>query len=179
MSGAVDWDAHIAQHDRRVLLTLLARGVRLDGARDLTQETWTRLIAHEREGRLARIELPGLAIRQALFLASDEARRARKTTDDAELAAVIDPAPSAESRLVTRAQLERASVELDRCSPKAREVFELVYDDANLSHADAAKKVGLSVQRLRQTLCEVRAKLRAALGDDIDHEKAKAVENRK
>lgn len=171
----VDWDALIARHQRAVLLTLLSRGVRLDRARDITQETWTRLLLHERAGRLARIEMPGLAIRQALFLAADDARRRRRDVDDAEIAAVIDPAANAEERLVTRAQLETASAELDRCSPKAQAVFELVYDDPSLPHAEAARRLGLSVQRLRQTLCEVRAKLRAALSDDIDHDRAHAV----
>ncbi|MFO0736213.1 MAG: sigma-70 family RNA polymerase sigma factor [Labilithrix sp.] len=175
---SVDWERLVAQHQRAVLLTLLSRGVRLDRARDIVQETWARLIAHERTGRLTRLEMPGLAIRQALFLAADDARRRRHDTvaDDAEIAAVIDPAPNAEQRLVTRAQLELASAELDRCAPKARAVFDLVYDDAALPHAEAAKRVGLSVQRVRQTLCEVRAKLRAALSDDIDHERAIAVE---
>jgi RNA polymerase sigma-70 factor (ECF subfamily) len=173
---AVDWDALVARHQRAVLLTLLSRGVRLDRARDLTQETWARLLAHERAGRLQRNEMPGLAIRQALFLAADDARRRRRDADDAEIAAVIDPAANAEERLVTRAQLELASAELERCSPKAQAVFELVYDDPSLPHAALAERVGLSVQRLRQTLCEVRAKLRAALSDDIDHDQAHAVE---
>ena len=172
----IDWDALVARHERAVLLTLLSRGVRLDRARDIVQETWARLLAHERAGRLTRIEMPGLAIRQALFLAADEARRRRRDVDEREIAAVIDPAANAEERLVTRARLEAASVELDACSPKAQAVFELVYDDPSLPHTEAARRVGLSVQRLRQTLCEVRAKLRAALSDDIDHDRAHAVE---
>jgi RNA polymerase sigma-70 factor (ECF subfamily) len=32
-----------------------------------------------------------------------------------------------------------------------------------LSHAEVAKKVGLSLQRVRQILCEVRKELREAL----------------
>jgi len=173
-----NWDALIARHDRRVLLTLLARGVRLDRARDLTQETWTRLIAHQRAGRLPRLELPGLAIKQALFLAIDDARRARRDASpgEDELHAISDPTPGAETRLVTRSQLEVASAELDRCSPKARQVFELIYDDDAVSHAETAKRVGLSVQRVRQTICEVRARLRAALADDFDHNRSRAVE---
>jgi RNA polymerase sigma-70 factor (ECF subfamily) len=172
----VDWEALVARHQRAVLLTLLSRGVRLDRARDLTQETWARLLAHDRAGRLSRIEMPGLAIRQALFLAADDARRRRRDADDAEIAAVIDPAANAEERLVARAQLELASTELDRCSAKAQAVFDLVYDDPSLSQTEVARRVGLSVQRLRQTLCEVRAKLRAALSDDISHDRADAVE---
>ena len=51
---SVDWERLVAQHQRAVLLTLLSRGVRLDRARDIVQETWARLIAHERTGRLTR-----------------------------------------------------------------------------------------------------------------------------
>ncbi|MBX3230922.1 MAG: sigma-70 family RNA polymerase sigma factor [Labilithrix sp.] len=162
-----DWDALIAEHDRRVLLTLLARGVRIDRARDITQETWARLIAHQRAGRILHVELPGLALRQAFFLLGDELRRGRRdaAVTDEELRAISDPAPNVLDRLVSRSQLEVASAELDRCSPKAREVFELVYADEAITHAEAAKRVGLSVQRVRQTLCEVRARLRAALAD--------------
>src|SRR5438105_2758736 len=56
----VAWEHLIRRHERRVLLMLLGQGVRIDRARDITQETWARLIAHQRAGRLERMELPGL-----------------------------------------------------------------------------------------------------------------------
>lgn len=163
------WDVLIARHERRVLLMLLARGVRIDRARDIVQETWTRLIARQRTGRLLRLELPGLALRQAVFLSIDAGRDARREAaiddlDDAQF--LSSPEASIEDRLVSRAQLERASAELDRCPETARRVFELVYDDPAVSHADAASRIGISVQRVRQTLCEVRARLRSALEED-------------
>ena len=163
------WELLIRRHERRVLLMLLAQGVRVDRARDITQETWARLIAHQRAGALERLELPGLAMRQATFLAMDDARRtkrggARETRE--ELAFLVDPAPSIEQRLVSRSQLERASAELDRCSPRARRVFELVYENPAMTHAATARLAGISVDRLRHTICEVRARLRAALEDD-------------
>ena len=158
------WDALVARHDRQVLLTLLARGVRVDRAKDIVQETWVRLLAHQQAGRLDRLELPGLAIRQAIFLALEDARRARRDTGDDELAILSDPAPSAETRIHARAQLERARAELARCPRQARRIFELTY--ADLPHAETARQVGLSVQRVRQTLCEVRARLRAAVEEE-------------
>jgi RNA polymerase sigma-70 factor (ECF subfamily) len=161
------WDALIGRHDRRVLLTLLSRGVRADRARDLTQETWARLVAHQQAGRLPRLDLPGLAIRQALFLAADDARRGKTAlVGDDELALVRDPSPTIEDRLASRSQLARASDELDRCPEKARKVFEMVYEAPDIPHEEAARRVGLSVQRLRQTLCEVRRRLRDVLDTD-------------
>ena len=155
------WDALVARHEQHVLLALLARGVRVDRAKDIVQETWTRLLAHQQAGRLERLELPGLAIRQATYLALDEARRGRRDVGDDELAHVTDPAPSVETRLDARAKLARARAELDRCPSQARRIFELTY--ADVPHAETARQVGLSVQRVRQTLCEVRARLRAAI----------------
>jgi DNA-directed RNA polymerase specialized sigma24 family protein len=38
-----------------------------------------------------------------------------------------------------------------------------VYEDPGVPHAEVAVKVGLSVQRVRQILCEVRKTLREAL----------------
>jgi hypothetical protein len=43
--------------------------------------------------------------------------------------------------LVLRSDLERASAELDRCSPVARRVFELVYDAPGTPDAFAARPV--------------------------------------
>jgi RNA polymerase sigma-70 factor (ECF subfamily) len=56
---------------------------------------------------------------------------------------------------------------LSACSDSAKKVFRLAYGGDGLSHAEVAERVGLSLQRVRQILCEVRAKLRTALeGED-------------
>jgi len=160
------WDILVARHERRVLLTLLSRGVRVDHAEEIVQETWIKLVAQAKNGNLDRLDLPGLAITQALFLAKDAARRkkaASTSLDDDVARTSRDPSAGVEERLVTREGLERVAAELERCSPRAREVFEVVYQEPDLPHAEAALRVGLSVQRLRQTLCEVRARLRSAL----------------
>src|SRR4051812_35422239 len=95
------WNELIARHDHRVVVSLVARGLRLPEARELAQQTWARLIAQQCAGRLARLELPGLAIRQAAFLALDAARaeradRARASDDREPGQDVTDPAASAE-----------------------------------------------------------------------------------
>lgn len=164
------WETLIARHGRRVLLTLLARGVRANRAEEIVQETWARLVAKSKAGQLEQLELPGLAIAQAIHLGLDDARanktRAAAPLDDSEEALTLaDPAPGPLDRMVSREALDRALAELARCPPKARDVFALVYDNPDLPHADAAREAGLSVQRVRQTLCEVRARLRAAMED--------------
>lgn len=167
------WDALVARHGRRVLLVLLARGVRASRAEEIAQEAWSRLALKATRGELARVEMPGLAIAQALHLATDDARaektrRAESLEASEEALALRDPAPGPLDRLVSREALGRALAELDRCPPRARDVFTAVYDAPDVPHAEIASKVGLSVQRLRQTLCEVRARLRAALEEKED-----------
>jgi RNA polymerase sigma-70 factor (ECF subfamily) len=149
---------------------LLARGVRANRAEEIVQETWARLVAKSRAGELERLELPGLAIAQAIHFSLDDARQQKarvaaslEESDDA--LSIADPAPGALDRLVSREALARALAELERCPPKARDVFALVYDNPELAHVEAARQAGLSVQRVRQTLCEVRARLRAAMED--------------
>ena len=168
------WGVLIERHDRVVVLSLLARGVRLAQARDLSQQAWLRLMDQQRAGRLTSLSLPGLAIRQAAFLALEAARPRGPETlsleEDPSVLAVADPAASAEERLISREELTRAREELARCSPAARRVFDLVYADPGVPHADAARRLGLSVQRLRQTLCEVRARLRKAIETEPSHE---------
>ena len=62
------WNALIAKHDHRIVVSLLARGVRIDRAKDIAQEAWIRLIEQQRAGRLSHLQLPGLAVAQAAFL---------------------------------------------------------------------------------------------------------------
>ena len=77
-----------------------------------------------------------------------------------------DPQPLSEQRLIGEEELARAKSVLAKCSTSARKVFSLVYGGGNLSHTDVADQVGLSVQRVRQIVCEVRKELRAAFDED-------------
>jgi RNA polymerase sigma factor (sigma-70 family) len=161
------WEALIQQHQHRVLVSLLARGIRIDRAREISQEAWARLIAQQVAGRLSRIELPGLAITQALFLARDEARR-RATMHEQSAGAIEmeragDPAPSAETRLIAKDDLHRIERVLQKCAPRAREIFLFAYEHPELAHEEVARHFDVSTQRIRQTLCEVRATLKSAV----------------
>lgn len=164
------WSALVQRHNARVMVALLARGVRVDRAKDIAQEAWMRLVEQQRHGKLQRLQLPGLAIAQATFLALENARReasARRhdPIDEPLVAASLaDPRDDAESRMLTEERVDRALEVLSGCSRSAREVFRLAYGGEGLSHAEVARRVGLSLQRVRQILCEVRARLRAALG---------------
>jgi RNA polymerase sigma factor (sigma-70 family) len=164
------WEELVAQHDRRVVVSLLARRVPIDRARDLAQETWARLWAQHQAGKLARLELPGLAVRQAAFLAMEETRRqARTRAEGLEQASdVPDAAALSDVALASKQEVERALREIERLPPRARQIFQIfteVYTEPETPHAEAAGRLGLSVQRLRQTLCEVRARLRTVLED--------------
>ena len=170
LAGSTEaWSALVARHNHRVVVSLLARGLRVDKAKDVAQEAWIRLVEQQRLGKLDRLQLPGLAIAQATFLALEAARReanARRhePIDETGLAASLaDPRCDAESRLVTEERVDRAVEVLSRCSPSAKKVFRLAYGGDGLSHTEVADRVGLSLQRVRQILCEVRAKLRTAL----------------
>jgi len=167
------WSALVQRHNPRVVMTLLARGLRIDRAKDIAQEAWMRLVEQQRLGRLERLQLPGLAIAQATFLALEATRRESTTRrhepidEPAITAALADPGADAEARMVTEERVDCAVEILSGCSASARKVFRLAYGGDGLSHAEVAEQVGLSLQRVRQILCEVRAKLRDALeGED-------------
>ncbi|MBV8761459.1 MAG: sigma-70 family RNA polymerase sigma factor [Deltaproteobacteria bacterium] len=162
MTAAPAWDDAIREHDRRVYVSVLALGLPPDRAREVTQMTWTRLIEQYAKGKLADLELPGLAIRQARFYALNEHQRAR--TEMRVLAAVPEPpAGDPERDLASRQELERVLAALETCSPQARRVFRLVYATPGGTAQTAAQAVGLSLQRVRQILCETRAHIRKEL----------------
>ena len=165
------WDEIVRRHSQRVLLVLLARGVPWDAAHDLVQEVWLRLMRQQRAGRLQSLALPGLAIAQAGWLAREEGRtRRRRETIMSDRAAEVtvddvdhDPGADPEEQAIRRERLDRIREELEVCPPRARQIFLAVYGPEGRSHAEAARDLGLSVQRVRQALCEVRARVRTAL----------------
>lgn len=159
------WTELIARHNRRVLLSLLAQGVLPAQAKEMAQEAWLRLITQADQRKLARLELPGLAIRQALFLARSEARK----PGQGQPAQAVDESESemggesAEEVFFSKERLRQAQKRLRDFPPSSRAIFESLYGDPGLSHAEIAGRVGLSVQRVRQIICEVRKVLRAEL----------------
>ena len=157
------FDDAIRRHDRRVYLSVLALGLPPDRAREIAQMTWTRLMEQHAKGALGELDFPGLAIRQARFLALNEHARAR--TEKRVLAAVPDAPgqPDVDRVVASRQELGRVLDALATCSPTARKVFRLVYATPDGSAARAAQEIGLSLQRVRQILCETRSHIRRAL----------------
>lgn len=157
----VDWDSAVRDHNARVVASLLALSVPLHQADELASQAWARLIEQERAGALAEIKLPGLAIKQARFLAltwlKTRAREVGLTDDIPQVSG--DP----ERALIARRDVEIALAVLAACSASAQAVFRYLYDDPPPSHEVVAARVGLSVQRVRQILCEVRKQIREAL----------------
>ena len=141
VAGPVAWAALIEQHQRRVVVALLARGIGVEQAKELAQEAWLRLMLRHRAGKLTQLRLPGLAIKQALFLAKDQARKRWRTTSlQAPSMSGSDPANGGaatlsdstagwdlEDQLVARSELRRVQRVIADSSPRARRVFRLLH----------------------------------------------------
>jgi RNA polymerase sigma-70 factor (ECF subfamily) len=165
MTPPSEWSALVARHDRVVWLSVLAMGVPADLAREVVQDAWAKLFEQRERGALPELKLPGLAIAQAKFFALDALRR--RKVEERVLAEVergadaLDP----ERRAIGKQELARAQQALSQCSPQQRRVFHAVYDDPSRAHAEIAGELGLSTQRVRQIVCEVRRALRVAMED--------------
>jgi DNA-directed RNA polymerase specialized sigma24 family protein len=161
--AADPWNDAIRRHDRSVYLSVLAMGIQPDRAREIAQAAWTRLIEQHGRGALGHVELPGLAIRQARFIALNELQRGK--VEMRVLASVPEPEPPPDAQRVAsgREQIARVLDALATCSPSARKVFHLAYATPGGNAASAARELGLSIQRVRQILCETRAHLRKAV----------------
>ena len=161
------WNALVRQHDRRVFVSLLAKGVSPPLARELAQETWIRLIEQQRAGKLTELRLPGLAVVQADFLWRTQRRKkslptVSDTEEEGRPLQVPDAKVSPEQSLLDKQQLGRALNALQQCSDRQREIFVAVQREG-LSASEAALRFGISVQRTRQTMWEVRKRLRLAI----------------
>ncbi|PZR05236.1 MAG: hypothetical protein DI536_32885 [Archangium gephyra] len=158
------WKAAVAEHHHRLVLSLLATGLRLDEARDVAQEAWLRVMEAAAAGRLDRIELPGLVLRQASFIVTDRLR-ARRLRDHAPMGAAEDIEASDSSEHATSASklLDLLDAGLANATPRERLVLRSTLERPDERHDSLAADAGLSVQRFRQVLCSVRAKLRRVL----------------
>ena len=116
------------------------------------------------DGDLTDLRFPGLAIKQARFLALNSMKRDK--TQDRVLSAVPDPPdnPDVEQVVADRERIDRILDAVATCSPTAKTIFRMVYAPPYHSHADTAREVGLSLQRVRQILCETRKHIRKSIG---------------
>jgi RNA polymerase sigma-70 factor (ECF subfamily) len=165
----VPWDELMRRHGRRVVVALVSRGIALERAKELAQDAWMRVIDRHRAGLIPELSLPGLIITQASFLARDDMRREgrRARLDEPRQQAAGDVALDLEQQLDARQQLRVVRSVLDRASPNARRVFTLLYGERAMSPTEVADELGLSVQRVRQIVCELRKRMRSELTDDF------------
>ena len=169
LKADVDWSEIVETHQHTVVLSILAIGLPLDRAQDLANRTWARLLEQHADDKLAPLTFPGLAIRQARFLALDELRRDKReeaALETLEKSALPGQAEDPERRVLDKERLARAIEAITFCSPSSQRVFRAVYEQPGVPHAVIAERMGLSVQRVRQILCEVRRKVRIALAED-------------
>ncbi|MEM9462007.1 MAG: sigma-70 family RNA polymerase sigma factor [Myxococcota bacterium] len=161
----IPWNEMMRRHGRRVVVALVSRGVPLERAKELAQDAWMRVIDRHRAGLIREVSLPGLIITQAGFLARDDMRRTerRARLGEPNRQASRDVALDLEQQLDARQQLRVVRSVLDRASPNARRVFELLYGEKALTPNETAAELGLSVQRVRQIVCEIRKRIRAEL----------------
>jgi RNA polymerase sigma-70 factor (ECF subfamily) len=163
------WAQAIALHQHRVVLSLVGVGFSFERASDLANEAWARLIEKDRAGLLGELKLPGLAIVQARYLAWDERRREAMQSRQLQRVAaageelLVDRNPDPEQRLLTRQQARQALAAVAAAPVSAQRLLQLLYLEPAMPHAQAARTLGLSVQRVRQILCELRKRVRAVL----------------
>lgn len=174
LEGRVEaWDEIVQRHSHRVRLALLARGVPWDEAEDLVQETWVRLVQQQRAGRLRELRMPGLAVAQAGWLAREAWRTRTRREAIASMNASAesntieeadtDPERDPEAHALRNERSRLLQRELSACPARVQEVFRAVYGREPRGHAEVAAELGMSVQRVRQILCETKARLRGAL----------------
>jgi len=162
------WNGWIRKHNHTVLVSVLAMGLPYARAEELVQDTWEKLATAQREGRLPDVSLPGLAVRQARFLALDELRRhpGAHTHLSPELSArLVDPSSRPDERVWARQTLTRARRALASRPEQEQRIFKLYYVECVGNAAVVASRIGLSAQRVRQILCELRKVLRRATED--------------
>ncbi len=162
------WAEAYAQHHHTVVLALLANGARLDEARELAHDAWARIYEQHETAKITTVEWPGLIIRQACFLLAESRRRAvqRAARDTAvdHATTLADVRSSPEDTVAGRELLGAVNEALATASPRERAVLTAVMTRPDAQHAELAQREGVSLQRFRQILCEVRAHLRSALG---------------
>jgi RNA polymerase sigma-70 factor (ECF subfamily) len=162
-SDRAAWDELVRRHNPRVIALLVARGTRVDRAKEIAHDAWARLLEKQQAGELHELKLPALILQQAMFLAIDATRRAAREATPERAPDRPDPMPGMEDVLTSRAQLARAKAAFAECSPAEQRVFRVVYERPELKCREIAALLGLSEQRVKQITYEVRRRIRSAL----------------
>lgn len=162
------FDALVSRYRRPLLSFFQRRAASLEDAEDLTQEVFMRL--SRRFSRLHWGNPDGLVFTVAANALIDHERHERSRRRDRHVE--VDPGlptdePSAEATLSGRQRLQTLVAALDTLHPNIKAVFVLCRFE-NLSQAEAAARMGLSVSAVEKHMMTAMARLRQAIGSQND-----------
>jgi RNA polymerase sigma-70 factor (ECF subfamily) len=155
--------------NKRDLFGFLVRKVGVSDAPDLLQETFLRMIRHERSESI--VDPPAFLKRIAINLARDYMRRRRVEESRLQFGDYLIDPPTDETPIEERLEYERRSALLkatiETLPPRCREVFELhIYDDLPLK--EIARRMDISDRMARKHVSLALRACRAALRSAIE-----------
>ncbi|SFJ98211.1 RNA polymerase sigma factor [Caulobacter sp. UNC279MFTsu5.1] len=162
------FDALVARYRRPLLSFFQRRSVGAEDAEDLTQEVFMRL--SRRFSRLHWGNPDGLVFTVAANALVDHERHERSRRRDRHVEVdpgLPDEGPSAEAALAGRERLRGLVAALDTLSPSVRAAFVLCRFE-NLTQAETAARLGLSVSAVEKHMMTALARLRLAIGTEHD-----------
>ena len=162
------FEALVSRYRRPLLRFFQRRSVGVEDAEDLTQEVFMRL--SQRFSRLHWGNPDGLVFTVAANTLVDHERHQRSRRRDRHVE--VDPAlpadePTAEAALAGRQRLARLVAALDQLHPNARAVFVLCRFE-NLTQAEAAARLNLSLSAVEKHMMNALARLRDAIETTYD-----------
>ena len=168
-TDAPRFDSLVARYRRPLLSFFRRRSLGVEDAEDLTQEVFMRL--SRRFSHLRWDNPDGLIFTVASNTLVDHERHQRARASGRHVE--VDPAlptnePSAEAALAGRQRLHRLVAALDDLHPNARSVFVLCRFE-NLTQAEVAKRLGLSVSAVEKHMMSALSRLREAIEAPNDH----------
>lgn len=162
------FDALVSRYRRPLLSFFQRRSVGVEDAEDLTQEVFMRL--SRRFSRLHWGNPDGLVFTVAANALIDHERHERSRRRDRHVEVdprLPDEEPSAETALAGRERLRSLVAALDTLGPSVRTAFVLCRFE-NLTQADAAARLGVSVSTIEKHMMTALARLRLAIGSEHD-----------
>jgi RNA polymerase sigma-70 factor (ECF subfamily) len=167
-TDAPRFDALVSRYRRPLLSFFQRRALGVEDAEDLTQEVFMRL--SRRFSRLHWGNPDGLIFTVAANALVDHERheRSRRRAHHVE----VDPSlpaeePSAEATLSGRERLRTLIAALDTLHPNVKAVFVLCRFE-NLSQAETAARLGLSVSAVEKHMMTAMTRMRQAIGSKHD-----------
>ena len=157
------FEALVSRYRRPLMGFFQRRSIGVEDAEDLTQEVFMRL--SQRFSRLHWGNPDGLVFTVASNALIDHERRQRSRRRERHVE--VDPAlpadePTAEAALAGRQRLAKLVAALDDLHPNARAVFVLCRFE-NLTQAEAAARLNLSLSAVEKHMMNALARLRDAL----------------